>query len=204
MTVINSEIKKQLGFLNPLKILEQWLKQALKIKVYGKSWPMVLSTRDKTKVNSRVVLLKELSKGNLIFYTNYLSQKGKEIKNNPHVAFNFYWPQLKKQIRGQGSLKKISRRKSVLYWKSRSRSSQISQWLSQQSKPVENKQDLKNLRKQTEERFKNKAIPCPKHWGGYELKIQRIEFWIDEKHRLHDRFLFEREGKSWKTKRLFP
>ncbi|MCZ0933313.1 MAG: pyridoxamine 5'-phosphate oxidase family protein, partial [Oligoflexia bacterium] len=132
MKALNLEIKKQLGFLDPLKILDHWLKQALKIKVYKKSWPMVLSTADKKTINSRVVLLKELSKGKLIFYTNYLSQKGQEIKNNPKSAFNFYWPQLKKQVRGQGHLTKTSRKKSVLYWKTRSRESQISQWLSQQ------------------------------------------------------------------------
>ena len=204
MKTLNLEIKKQLGFLDPLKVLEQWLKQALKIKAYKKSWPMLLSTANKKTVNSRVVLLKEINKDHLIFYTNYLSQKGLEITNNPQAAFNFYWPQLKKQIRGQGHLKKTSRKKSVLYWKSRSRESQISQWLSQQSKSVADRQTLKNLRKQAEKQFENKTAPCPTHWGGYELKIQTIEFWIDGKHRLHDRFLFERAGKSWKAKRLFP
>ena len=204
MKTLDLEIKKNLGFLDPLKVLEEWLKQALTIKIYEKSWPMLLSTIDKKKLNSRVVLLKELNKGRLIFYTNYLSQKGKEIRNNPQSAFNFYWPQLKKQVRGQGCLKKTSRKKSVLYWKTRSRDSQISQWLSQQSKSVADRQALKNLRKRTEEKFKNKTVPCPKHWGGYQLKIQTIEFWMDGKHRLHDRFLFERVGKSWSAKRLFP
>ena len=204
MTIIKSEIKKQLGFLDPLKVLDSWLKQALKIKIYEKSWPMLLSTSNKKTANSRVLLLKEIYRGDLIFYTNYLSQKGKEITKNPTVAFNFYWPQLKKQIRGQGTLKKTSRKKSVFYWKSRSRESQISQWLSQQSKVVASKQVLNSLRKQTEEKFKNKEIPCPKHWGGYQLKIQNIEFWIDGKYRLHDRFLFEKKDKIWKISRLFP
>ena len=204
MSILSLEIKKQLGFLDPLKVLDDWLKQALKIKVYSHSWPMVLSTANKQKVNSRVVLLKEVKKGKLIFYTNYLSYKGQEIKNNPQTAFNFYWPQLKKQIRGQGVLKKVSRQKSVLYWKTRSRDSQISQWLSQQSKPITDKKALMALKKQTENKFKNKQIPCPKHWGGYELTIQSIEFWIDGKHRLHDRFLFKKIARRWKVVRLFP
>ena len=204
MRALDLEIKKKLCFLDPIKVLDQWLKQALKIKVYKKSWPMVLSTIDKTKVNSRVVLLKELYRGELIFYTNYLSQKGKEIQNKPQSAFNFYWPALKKQIRGQAYLKKTSRKKSILYWKSRSRESQISQWMSQQSKAVRDKKTLENFRKQAEAQFNNQVIPCPKHWGGYSLKIQTIEFWIEGKHRLHDRFLFERKGKIWKHKRLFP
>ena len=204
MKTLELEIKKQLGFLDPLKVLDHWLKQALKIKVYKKSWPLLLSTADKSKANSRVVLLKELRQGKLIFYTNYLSQKGREIKSNPQCAFNFYWPELNKQIRGQGFLKKTGRRQSVLYWKTRSRGSQISQWLSQQSNSVSNKQLLEILRKQTERRFKNKAVPCPKHWGGYELIIQTIEFWIEGKYRLHDRFLFKKIGKKWKAERLFP
>ena len=204
MKSLDLEIKKQLGFLDPLKVLDHWLKQALKIKVYKKSWPLILSTADKKKVNSRVVLLKELRGESLIFYTNYLSQKGREIKNNPYSAFNFYWPELKKQIRGQGFLKKTSRRQSILYWKTRSRGSQISQWLSQQSNSVSNKKLLESLRNQTDWRFKNKAVPCPKHWGGYELKIETIEFWIEGKHRLHDRFFFKKTGKKWKAERLFP
>ena len=204
MTNFNREIKKQLGFLDPLKVLDLWLEQALKIKVYKKSWPMVLSTAYKNTANSRVVLLKELNRGKLIFYTNYLSQKGQEIKSNPKGAFNLYWPQLKKQIRGQGLLKKASRKKSVLYWKTRSRESQISQWLSQQSKPIADKRVLKILREQTEKQFKNKLVPCPQRWGAYELKIQTIEFWIEGKHRLHDRFLFEKSRKNWKINRLFP
>ena len=204
MNTLNLEIKKQLGFLDPLKILDDWLGQALKVKAYSHSWPMVLSTTDKRTVNSRVVLLKEAQKGKLIFYTNYLSPKGQEIKNNPQSAFNFYWPQLKRQIRGQGALKKTSRQKSISYWKTRSRESQISQWLSQQSESIADKRALTALKKQTEEKFKDKLAPCPKHWGGYELNIQTIEFWIEGKHRLHDRFLFKKEGKYWKALRLFP
>ena len=204
MTTLKLEVKKQLGFLDPLKVLDQWLKQALTVKAYARSWPMVLSTTDKKAVSSRVVLLKEFKKGQLIFYTNYSSQKGQEIKNNPRVAFNFYWPQLKKQVRGQGQLKKISRKKSVSYWKTRSRESQISQWLSQQSKPIADKKTLEALKQQTEEKFKSKTVPCPKNWGGYQLAIQTIEFWIEGKDRLHDRFLFKKIEKYWKIKRLFP
>ncbi|MCY4321843.1 MAG: pyridoxamine 5'-phosphate oxidase [Bdellovibrionaceae bacterium] len=204
MKTLHLEIKKQLGFINPLKILDHCLNQALNIKIYQKSWPMVLSTTDKKRVNSRVVLLKELNKDCLIFYTNYLSQKGLEIRKNPQVAFNFYWPQLKKQIRGQGTLKKTSRKKSILYWNTRHQESQINQWISQQSQAVADRQSLKKLRQKAKNQFKNKNVPCPNHWGGYELKIHSIEFWLEGKNRLHDRFLFERKRKLWKVKRLFP
>ena len=203
---LDKEIKNILGFSNPLKVLESWLDQALKLSSYKEdhSWFMVLSTSYKNQVSSRVVLLKEINKAEIIFYTNYLSEKGRQINKNPHGAVNFYWPQLKKQIRLEGRLAKTSRQKSITYWGSRSRQSQISQKLSLQSQSVSSKKELLALKKQTERQFKNKAIPCPQHWGGYRLKIKKIEFWIEGRQRLHDRFLFERKGQLWKSQRLFP
>lgn len=214
-TVIEGEIKKQLGFLDPLKILNSWLKLALKVSSVRKdnAWFMVLSSSYKNEVSSRVVLLKELNqKGEAVFYSNYLSRKGQQIAKNSKAALNFYWPELNKQVRLEGSLLKTSRQKSLQYWKSRSRQSQISQWLSKQSQKIFSKKELLDLKEKAEQRFKNKAIPCPAHWGGYRLKIKKIEFWIEGKDRLHDRFLFEKTGKKskeksradWKIQRLFP
>ena len=204
---INKEVKKELGSLDPLKILDAWLQLALKIPSVKKdnTWFMVLSTCYKNQVSSRVVLLKELSsQGELIFYSNYLSFKAEQITKNPFVALNFYWPELNKQVRVEGVLSKTSRQKSIQYWRSRSRQSQISQWLSKQSQKVASKTELLELKQKTELKFKNKTVPCPSHWGGYRLKIKKIEFWMDGKNRLHDRFLFEKKEKSWKIQRLFP
>ena len=205
-TSLDKEIKNDLGSSNPLKVLESWLDQALKLSSFKEdhSWFMVLSTCYENQVSSRVVLLKEMNKAEIIFYTNYLSEKGRQISKNPYGAVNFYWPQLKKQIRLEGRLAKTSRQKSITYWRSRSRQSQISQKLSLQSQRVSSKKELLTLKKQTERQFKNKAIPCPQHWGGYRLKIKKIEFWIEGRQRLHDRFLFERKGQLWAFKRLFP
>lgn len=203
MNKIDLEIKKTLGSTKPLLVLRQWLNKARQSNL-KEPWAMVLSTSSKGKVNSRVLLLKKLYKSELIFYTNYLSPKGKEIADNPSVSVNFYWPQLDKQIRIQGKAKKISRKESVLYWKTRSRESQISQWISCQSQPVQSRKELENLKNKAEKLFSKQKIPCPKHWGGYAIQIKKIEFWLNQKHRLHDRFLFEKKAKIWKKKRLFP
>ena len=204
MKAMDLEIKKSLGSVHPFVVLDKWLKEALKIKGLKEPWAMVLSTSCKGKVSSRVVLLKRVYQGRLIFYTNYLSKKGRDMEDNPWAALNFYWPQLGKQIRIEGLVKKISRRKSVLYWKTRSRSSRLSQWISQQSQKVLGRKQLEDLKKSAEKTFLNKDIPCPKYWGGYALDIKKLEFWKNRDHRLHDRFLFEKQAGAWKKQRLFP
>jgi len=204
---IKKEAQKTLGSLKPLSIFDKWLKLALKSSSVRKdnTWFMVLSSCYKNQVSSRVVLMKELSPRNeVIFYSNYLSYKGKQINENPLAALNFYWPELNKQLRIEGKLLKTSRQKSLKYWKSRTRQSQVSQWLSKQSESVSSQKELLKLKKQVEDKFKDKAIPCPAHWGGYRLKIKKIEFWLDGENRLHDRFLFEKTKNSWKLTRLFP
>lgn len=204
MNALDLEITKHFSSRQPLVILKHWLKEALEIPHLKEPWAMVLSTSQKGKVSSRVVLLKQIRQSQLFFYTNYSSRKGKDMKINPFVAGNFYWPQLERQIRITGKVNKTNRRKSILYWQSRNRNSQISQWISQQSQVVESKQELENLKKRTEKQFQGQKIPCPKHWGGYSLQIETIEFWINRKHRLHDRFLFKKSPRGWKKQRLFP
>lgn len=204
MEKLNLEIKENLGSLNPLLILDRWLKEALKIPSLKDPWAMVLSTGSHKKLSSRVVLLKQFYRGQIIFYTNYLSGKGKDIKNNPYASVNFYWPQLDRQIRIEGLVSKVSRRRSVSYWKTRSRGSQLSQWISLQSQKTFSRKHIEELRESAEKEFHNRNIPCPKHWGGYALYIRKIEFWKDGNHRLHDRFLFEKTAKGWKKQRLFP
>ena len=204
MGKINLEVKTCIGDDKPFPVLKKWLEEALKIPGLKEPWAMVLSTSYKGRVSSRVVLLKQFQARKLFFYTNYLSSKGRDMEKNPKVAINFYWPELDRQIRIEGKVKKISRKKSVQYWKTRSRNSQLSQWISKQSKKVESRKNLEDLKKIAEKKFQNKNIPCPEHWGGYAFHIKNIEFWKNKKHRLHDRFLFEKTKSGWKIQRLFP
>ena len=198
------EVKKYLGSSDPLIILKKWLKKAQEGKVLSEPWVMHLSTSISNKPSSRIILLKEVKKGGLIFFTNYNSRKGKEMQKNPYVACTFYWNHLDRQICIRGSSKKTTRKENLSYWKKRNRESQLSQWLSKQSDGVENRKDLEEAKIKAREKFKNKIIPCPAHWGGYFLSISEIEFWQGRQHRLHDRFLFKKKKEKWKFQRLFP
>ena len=205
MGKVNSDILQCLGSKNPLVILKKWLKKAQTIPKLKEPWAMCLSTiNSKKESRSRIVLLKSLEKNNLIFFTNYLSPKGQDLKTNPSSSVVFFWPQLGKQIRISGLVKKITRKKSITYWKKRNRNSQLSQYISQQSTHIKDRKTLEHLRGLTEKKFKNKSIPCPKQWGGYQLSIKEIEFWKNREHRLHDRFLFKKNSRGWSYHRLFP
>ncbi len=205
MDKVKSDILKFLGSKDPLVILKKWLNESKKIPKLEEPWAMCLSTvNSKQKSRSRIVLLKSLEKDNLIFFTNYLSPKGQDLKNNPFASVVFFWPALGKQIRISGPVKKTRRKKSISYWKKRTRDSQLSQYISQQSESVKNRTTLEQMKTSVAKDFKDKLIPCPQQWGGYQLTIKEIEFWKNRKYRLHDRFLFRKKFKGWSYKRLFP
>lgn len=177
----------------------------------GEPWAAALSTADsRGRPSCRMVLVKEIRQkssqpAELVFFTNYESGKGRDLSQNPHAALLFYWPALGRQIRVQGRARKISRQRSAAYWRSRSRGSRLSQTVSRQSASVAGRQALEDLWRRAEAQFRGREIPCPQHWGGYSLSIQRIEFWIDHPRRLHDRFLFEKKPRGgWSCRRLFP
>lgn len=194
-----------LGSLEPFYILKKWLKEASKIPHLKEPWAMTLSTINKKNlVQSRIVLLKKIEKQQLLFFSNYKSAKAEDLEYKPSASLLFFWPNLEKQIRIFGSVKKTSRKESIKYWKQRSRDSQLSQWISKQSNFVPNRKTLESLKKEAVKKFTNQDIPCPSHWGGYKLNPQTIEFWKNRKHRLHDRFLFKKNPKGWSHQRLFP
>ncbi len=189
--------------LNPIELLRNWLEEAKKsdIKEFN---AMVLSTTDPSgNPSSRIVLLKELdNEGNLVFYTNYLSQKGREIRVNPRVAVNFYWRDLEKQVRIAGTVRKTSREVSEAYFRSRPLESQLSAIVSPQSDVID---DLSVLKKKADELFiSDKKISMPGFWGGYSVKPHTIEFWQGGKNRLHDRLRYNKNQGQWIRERLAP
>lgn len=205
-SLITSEkdILSVLNFLDPLKALKDWLEVAKKESRLKEPWAMSLSTSRNGISSSRTVLLKKVEKESLIFFSNYLSKKGQDMEKNPRASALFHWDSLGRQICIQGTIKKTSRKLSGEYWNKRLRNSQLSQWISKQSQSVSDRKSLENLRTKAQEKFKNRKIPCPKHWGGYLLLMEKIEFWQSRPHRLHDRFLFEKKHSLWKCHRLFP
>jgi pyridoxamine 5'-phosphate oxidase len=154
---------------------------------------------------SRTVYYKGLLNRQFTFYTNYESDKGKEINDNARVSLLFFWhPPLDCQVRVEGLATKMSREDSEAYFRSRPRESQLSAWASPQSRHLNDRLQLEALATKMEEKFKGSEVPCPPHWGGYVVKPNYFDFMILDKHRLHDRFSYKVDGSEWKLERLGP
>ena len=190
---------------NPIKQFNLWFQEAIKFKIKEPN-AMILSTiKKKNKPTSRTVLLKEVDNKGFIFFTNYNSNKGVEIKNNKNVSLNFLWKDMERQIIIEGITKRISEISSINYFNKRPRDSQISAWVSDQSKKIKNKTVLENQYKKMVKKFqKIKVIPKPTCWGGYIVLPNKMEFWQGKKSRLHDRICYKLINKEWKKFRLSP
>jgi len=157
------------------------------------------------KPSVRTVLLKGVEQRGFIFFTNYLSRKGRELEANPQAALAFYWPELERQVCIAGSVTKLPRAESEAYFHSRPRGSQIAAAASNQSQPVETRSELEELFRKLEQQFAKAPVPMPDHWGGYVLSPGRIEFWQGRASRLHDRFCYTRaKDGAWIVERLAP
>jgi len=166
---------------------------------------MILATASKAGIPSaRVVLLKGFDTSGFVFYTNYQSQKGKELEENPVAALVFHWNTLERQVRITGGVSKITREETESYFRSRPRESQISALVSPQSHPLETKEIIKAKARSVEIEYNGKDIPFPENWGGYRLRPNSIEFWQGGAHRLHDRIRYQLTSSGWGKTRLAP
>ena len=167
---------------------------------------MSLATADRDgRPSVRIVLLKSFDQDGFVFFTNYESTKGKQLETNPHAALGFYWIELDRQIRISGKIEKTSREESQTYFHSRPIGSQLSAWSSRQSEVVDGRRVLDARMAEMTERFGDKQIPLPPHWGGFRLKPDKIEFWQGRPNRLHDRFRYTRKADGlWQIDRLAP
>ena len=189
---------------NPFKQFEIWFEEAKKIGLKDPNAMNVASATKNGIPSSRMVLLKAYSEEGFIFYTNYTSRKSGEILDNPIVALNFFWDALERQIRIEGEIKKVEKEVSDAYFNSRSRLSQLGAHASNQSQIIENYEELTDKLNSFEEKYKDKDIPRPDHWGGFIVIPSSIEFWQGHDGRLHDRLKFEKENTNWVLKRLSP
>ncbi len=197
---------------NPLKAFRQWFTEALNSEVLEAN-AMILSTvSTEGKPSSRVVLLKEITEKGIVFFTNKSSRKGQEIAQNPYVSVVFFWGELERQVRMEGSISEISDEANDDYFYSRPRISQAGAVVSPQSQVIEGREQL-DAAMSDWLADENKTIQRPAHWGGYEILLNRIEFWQGRPGRVHDRIVFvlnendssEGESKeSWNICRLAP
>ncbi len=185
---------------NPIRQFERWLKDA-QVADLKEPTAMLLATAGPS---ARVVLLKEVTDDGFVFYTNYESRKGQELKANPNCALTFYWAELERQVRVEGRAEPVAREKSEEYFKSRPRVSQLGALASQQSAVIGGRAELEERVKELGARYAEN-VPVPENWGGYCVRPERIEFWQGRANRLHDRILFQRKGEGeWSIERLSP
>ncbi|MFC3560093.1 pyridoxamine 5'-phosphate oxidase [Pedobacter jamesrossensis] len=189
---------------NPINQFKKWFDHAVEAQVYEPN-VMTLATADKAgKPDARIVLLKGVDEDGFRFFTNYLSAKGKELKRNPYAALVFFWPDLERQVRIEGTVEKLDKETSEEYFKTRPVASQIGAVASPQSQIIPNRQVLEEKFEELKAKSENKDIVKPAHWGGYIVKPTRIEFWQGRRSRLHDRINFELIKGSWVKSRLAP
>ncbi|UOM34608.1 pyridoxamine 5'-phosphate oxidase [Acuticoccus sp. I52.16.1] len=188
---------------DPIELFDAWLREAWQSEPNDAN-AMTLATVDGTGMpDARIVLLKGHDARGFVFYTNRESVKGLELRDNPKAALLFHWKSARRQVRIRGPIELASDAESDAYYASRPLGSRIGAWASQQSRPAADRAELEKRVAEREAEF-GENPPRPPHWGGYRLVPESFEFWQDGQFRLHDRFLFRREGGAYRVQRLYP
>jgi pyridoxamine 5'-phosphate oxidase len=188
---------------NPLPLFKLWFDQAVRAECPEPN-SMTLATADKAgNPSARIVLLKGADETGFSFFTNYESQKGKDLAFRPQAALLFHWHELERQVRIQGVVERVSAAESDEYFHSRPSASRIGAWASPQSLAIPNREFLEEAEKQFKAEFGD-TPPRPEHWGGYRLRPTEVEFWQGRPSRLHDRIHYKLDGSTWQINRLAP
>ena len=190
---------------DPIKQFEKWFNEALEAELQEPTAMTLATATHDGRPSARIVLLKGFDSNGFVFYTNYLSRKGKEIAKNPLGSLLFFWGTLERQVRIEGTIEKVSKEDSVSYFQTRPRESQLGAVASPQSQEIPGRDMLDKKWQEAEAEYMDKDIPKPSYWGGYIVKPRLIEFWQGRESRLHDRILYKKiDNKNWKKVRLAP
>jgi pyridoxamine 5'-phosphate oxidase len=190
--------------LNPFIQFDIWFKERLTSGIAMPDSVSLGTASADGRVSVRTVLLKDYSDNGFVFFTNYNSKKGSQLSSNHRAALLFYWPESGRQIRIEGVADKISEEESESYFKTRPRESQLSAWASEQSSVIPDRQHLEKRYDSYQNKFNNKLVDKPQHWGGYRLVPDWLEFWYEGDFRLHDRLTYTKRKDIWVIERLAP
>ena len=190
---------------DPLKQFAGWFKDAVAAEeILPEAMTAATSTRS-GEPSARMVLLRGYDERGFGFFTNYDSQKGRELAENPRASLVVYWPKLGRQVRISGAVVKQSAKESMSYFRNRPLASQLSAWATPQSKVIANRKVLEDDAAVLAAEYEGAAVPLPPDWGGYRVIPQTIEFWLHRDNRLHDRIRYTRQaGGGWRIERLAP
>ncbi len=189
---------------DPFDLFGLWFSEAERNEPNDHNAVALATVGDDGMPAARMVLLKGFDAAGFVFYTNVESIKGVQLAQRPRAALCFHWKSLRRQVRVEGEVARVSDAEADAYFQSRHRESQIGAWASRQSRPLATRSELERSIAEFTARFAAGPVPRPPHWSGFRVAPRRIEFWTERPHRLHERLVFSRDRTGWRVDRLYP
>jgi pyridoxamine 5'-phosphate oxidase len=189
---------------DPFQLFDAWLAEARASEINDPEAMALATSSANGRPSVRMVLLKGHGPDGFVFYTNAQSAKADQLRENPRAALLFHWKSLRRQVRIEGAVERVSGDEADAYFATRARDSQLGAWASDQSRPLDSRETFEARFEEVRRRFEGADVPRPPHCGGYRVVPERIEFWTDRQYRLHERRLFTRLAEGWSEGLLYP